>query len=80
MSWSVTGHGTKEELEYFRDFFNARKGQLEKFYCVIDGVKEVVRFGSSELTLVKIRELQNTVGYKCDFSLVRVNTNASITS
>lgn len=73
VSWSVSAGGTKEDMDYLLDFFNARRGQEDKFYFVVEGVQELVRFGTAKLTPTKIRELQNTVGYKCDFSLVRVN-------
>lgn len=71
VTWEVSVCGSKEAGEYLLNFFNSRKGQLEKFYCVIDGGKEVVRFASPSIEIEELRELQEIVACKCTFTFRR---------
>lgn len=67
-SWQVAICGDEDELQYYKNFFNARKGALEKFFCYISGEQKTVRF-ASKVSITEIREKQNVVGFKCEFSL-----------
>lgn len=73
ITYSFQTEGDEEYINMILDFFNARKGMYEAFYCDLfrNGDKKIYRFGSTSLEPNWYYDLNKKVGATLDITLVK---------
>lgn len=74
ITYNFQTEGSTEYIQGILDFFDARKGMFESFYCDLfrDGNTRIYRFGSASLEPNWHYDLHKKVGATLDVSLILV--------